>query len=643
MIKPNQREGFIQRHNRTLALFTVITLGIFLYTADIRDNPPGFYIDESSIAYNAHLISQTGRDETGTSWPLFFRAFGEYKNPIYIYLLAGVFSVTGPSILVARLLSALLGVIAAVIIGLLGERISKSKMAGLIIVVMALLTPWLFDLSRVVLEVSLYPLSVALFLLTLHHASQKSAWKVRETIGLALTLALLTYSYSVGRLFGPLLALGLLMFAKRVRMMSILRVWSLYALLLIPLIVSFWRHPEALINRFKLITYGSSQSTVTEMVWEFVKHYLGNLNPWAMLVRGDPNPDQIASIYGVGLVLVTTFILAVVGILLVVRHYRKEPWWRFVLYGSAMSIVPASLTAEYFHMLRLAALPVFLLVLGVPGLHSLMQSARGLRRTLFVATIVLTLIQGALFQWQYHQYGRSARRSHLFDANYFSRIFSTALTTSERPIYLADSPPIPGYIQAFWYATLRGVPLSEFSRLAHDAGAPEGSVVITTEDIRPRCRALAKEEPYTVCLMEGVPRLPAPLPQDGFRVEIIPKTIAGRVRVKEKVDLYVTVRNTSNATWFARERGSAPFQISLGNHWLDSTGSEVVHDDGRASITRDLKPGEEVELKLVVNAPKQAGEYILELDMLQEGVSWFAHRGSATVRLPVAVESTWRD
>src|SRR2546423_1514657 len=39
-------------------------LSLALYWADVPDNPPGFYIDESSIAYNAHAVSQTGKDET---------------------------------------------------------------------------------------------------------------------------------------------------------------------------------------------------------------------------------------------------------------------------------------------------------------------------------------------------------------------------------------------------------------------------------------------------------------------------------------------------------------------------------------------------------------------------------------------------
>ncbi|MDX6557336.1 MAG: hypothetical protein QOF72_385, partial [Blastocatellia bacterium] len=84
--------------------------GAALYTWRLTRNPAGFFIDESSVAYNAYTISQSGQDEFGNSWPLFFRAFGDYKNPVHIYLLAALFKLTGPSILSARLVGAIAGV-----------------------------------------------------------------------------------------------------------------------------------------------------------------------------------------------------------------------------------------------------------------------------------------------------------------------------------------------------------------------------------------------------------------------------------------------------------------------------------------------------------------------------------------------------
>src|SRR2546425_9571360 len=160
-----------------LACLGLTVLAALLYFSHLRHNPPGFFIDESSIAYNAHTISQTGKDEHGVAWPLFFRAFGEYKNPVYIYLLAALFRLTAPGILVARCLSATIGLATAGLLGLLAARVSRRRLIGFLVAVTALLTPWLFELSRVVMEVTLYPLALALCLLYVWRASPRSKCK----------------------------------------------------------------------------------------------------------------------------------------------------------------------------------------------------------------------------------------------------------------------------------------------------------------------------------------------------------------------------------------------------------------------------------------------------------------------------------
>src|SRR5207237_4525542 len=119
---------------------------LVLYTPNLTTSPRGFVIYESSIAYNAATIAQTGRDEFGIAWPLYFRAFGEYKNPVYIYLLAGIYRVSGPTILGARLLSALAGLATAALLGLLAFRLTRRRTVALFVVGSALLTPWLLGL-----------------------------------------------------------------------------------------------------------------------------------------------------------------------------------------------------------------------------------------------------------------------------------------------------------------------------------------------------------------------------------------------------------------------------------------------------------------------------------------------------------------
>jgi hypothetical protein len=609
--------------------------GLVLYAWGAPTNPPGFFIDESSVAYNAHTISETGRDEHGEEWPLYFRAFGDYKNPTYVYLLAAVFRVTGPSVAAARYLSATLGVLAALALGLLGARMTRSRTAGLLTFFTALLTPWLFELSRVVVEVAAYPLAVALFLLASQRAARKEAWGIADSALVAASLALVTYTYSTGRLFGPLLALGLaLLVTSRGRVRSLLTTWALYGLSLVPLFVYHQRHPEALTKRFSFLTYVTPESGYAEVVWEFVKHFAGNLNPWRLLVTGDVNGYQIASVPDAGAILASSFVLALFGAWLALKSARRDAWWRLFFYGLAASVVPASLTNDYFHLLRLAALPVFLVALCAPALAWLIER----RRAVLVVMVALMLAQGAVFRWQFERYARSPWRQHMFDADYPSKLLPAALAASPREVHLADSTSVPGYVQALWYGAAWGLPPETFVRLRLDEPAPAGSVVITTEDVRPRCRLLAESEPYTVCANEGPPHAPRPLADADFRAELRAVEVPAHVASKARVNIRVAVRNAGGAVWLARERGLSPLQLSAANHWLDASGQPVTNDDGRGALPQDLRPGEETEITFAVNAPQRPGDYLLEIDMLQEGVSWFALKGSKTLRVPVRVE-----
>ena len=499
MIDKSRGEA-VRRWRGPLACVAVLLFGAGLYLTGLRHNPPGFYLDESSIAFNAHTISQTGRDEYGIAWPLYFRAFGEFKNPVHIYLLAALFRLTGPSILVARLLSATAGVATAVVLGLLGMRLTQRRSVGLFVAVSALLAPWLFELSRVVLEVSLYPLALAIFLLCLQSAAQKAKWSWSETVPLAATLALLTYTYSIGRMLAPLLALGLLIFVRRVGWRGVLSAWALYALTLVPLVVFSVRNPGALTARFSLLTYLGPQNTFTENALSFLKHLVVNLNPWRLLVTGDPNYYQMAHLHGAELMLTGTILLSATGAWLVVRSGRPGPWWAFVLYGLVASIVPASLTQETFHMLHLAPVPVFLLILSAPAIDWLLVGKKR-RRAVLIVVALLTLAQGAIFQRRYAASANSARRLHSFDADYSRVILSAALANGRRPIYLSDTYGIPGYIQAYWYATLQGVPLSAFVHLRLEDAPPPGAVVITTKEICVECSILAESPPYTLYIV----------------------------------------------------------------------------------------------------------------------------------------------
>jgi 4-amino-4-deoxy-L-arabinose transferase-like glycosyltransferase len=500
-------QAFARQRHVVLALLFAAA-GLALYLAGVPGNPPGFFVDESSIAYNAHLVAATGADEHGESFPLFFRAFGEYKSPVYVYLLAALFKLVGPSVAAARALSAVLGAVAALVIGLLAARVeradggdaSASRAAGLGVAFSALLTPWLFEVSRLVFEVALLPLALALLLLAVRRADERDGvWTRGDSLRVALGLALVTYTYSVGRMLAPLLALGLVFFAPRGGWWrAAARTWLFYAASLAPLVAFTLANPGALGERFAQVSFIRPEMTWGEIVARFAQNYAGSFSPWSWLVAGDPEPRHHLAV--MGSVLLPTVLLAALGVVLMLRTRRGSAWWRFVLYGLAVSAVPSSFTQDHFHTLRLMALPVFLLLLAAPALGWLARRdapRTSARRAALLALLALTAAQGLAFQFLFHR--AAGQRFHNFDA-FYPEIFDAAVARPERPIRLIDLPGAPGYMHAYWYAALRGMGTGEFVRLPREERPPPGALVISTEVPCTDCRVLLQRGGFRVYL-----------------------------------------------------------------------------------------------------------------------------------------------
>jgi hypothetical protein len=130
-----------------------------------------------------------------------------------------------------------------------------------------------------------------------------------------------------------------------------------------------------------------------------------------------------------------------------------------------------------------------------------------------------------------------------------------------------------------------------------------------------------------------------PLPDSGFRATFSVLDPPAMLHRGQEAVVRIKVRNISDVPWPALGEGSdkKKYRVQLGNHWIDSNNIAVVGDDGRTPLPHDLEPGDEVELPLTITAPTAPGEYLLELDMVQEQIAWFEEEGSATARVKVTV------
>ena len=150
-----------------------------------------------------------------------------------------------------------------------------------------------------------------------------------------------------------------------------------------------------------------------------------------------------------------------------------------------------------------------------------------------------------------------------------------------------------------------------------------------------------------VACLSGCCAKPLVMPDEGYRATISvpdPPTIMAR---GEKRRLFINLTNASRIEWQTRGvdqddpwRGNdtAQYAMFVGNHWLDTSGKVVQNDDGRSQPPERIAPGETYTIKLGIHAPATPGDYILEIDVVQENVTWFSKKGSPTARYNVKVE-----
>jgi hypothetical protein len=455
-------------------------------------NPPGYHRDEAALSLNAYTLSSALRDEDGARLPLFFRSFEDYKSPLYPYLLAGVFALTGPDGEVARGLSAVLVLTAVLLLGLLAWRLTRSALVSVVVVVLAGATPWLFELGRVAFEVSTQPVLIVLLLLALLSSWQAERWSVPQGVLVGALLGLLTYSYTGSRLQAPLLAVALAVFAGRGRWRWLVAAWGTVALALVPLLVYQLRHPGALTARYEATTIARDGMSTPRVVGQAVANWAHDMNPWHWATAGDPAPYVHNGGYGAlfaGLV-----VLALAGIVLVLARRRRDLWWRYVLVATLLVPVPAALTVDRFNAIRLAALPVFAVVLAIPALETLLAAARrSLLAKVAVAVLAVTVVlQFAQFLDEYRT--RGPARLVLFEAG-AQTLLQQAFATGG-PLY-TDFDDRGAQAEARWHAAQAGLPDDRVVVLADGGIPPTGSLVfLRFQDCDYACAEVARWEEY---------------------------------------------------------------------------------------------------------------------------------------------------
>ena len=482
------------------ALGVVIIYGLWI--SKLSTHPGGFFVDESCQAYNSYLIGTTGTAENGTRFPLFYQCYTgmhiQWMSPTLMYLMAGMFAIVSPSILAARIFAATIVFLGVSLLGILAFRISGRRSVGLIVFGIALLTPWIFEISRLVHEVAWQAFTIVLFLICLYRTYSRDKWAASDFLSVGVSLALITYAYAAGRVIAPLFALGLVIFGTNTRALKgIIKTWAVYGLTLIPFFIVYVTNPQAVTARFGQVSKLSWNNSILENLTAVLTVIRADLSLKFLLYDGDQNSrHHLAS--GMGEFLVGGLALSVLGLIVVLIRYRTSAWWLFVVFGTFASLMPGALT-EPNHALRGIAFPIFMVTLSIPGVLFLLGDSGvppaeknpipdpRYGRALLFGLLFLMSVQATMFHIRY--FDKGDERNFPFEKEY-PEILAKALAEPDRPIYLEEDPT---YIHAYWYAATQRINASNFIHLGQTEQPPDGSLVITRRESCSDCQQLDRK------------------------------------------------------------------------------------------------------------------------------------------------------
>ena len=136
---------------------------------------------------------------------------------------------------------------------------------------------------------------------------------------------------------------------------------------------------------------------------------------------------------------------------------------------------------------------------------------------------------------------------------------------------------------------------------------------------------------------QTVPRWPLEPPACQARIRPASDSLTGEAG--KLVSLRVEVENAGDQSWPCLGQSDGGLRVWLGGHLaLPEDEHYWRHDAMRSALSRDLDPGQSMTLEAWLTLPEENGDYLLELDMVQEHVCWFRQRGSETVVVRCRVE-----
>lgn len=344
--------------------------------------PRSVYWDEASIGYNAYSVLQDGKDEWGSFLPLHFRAFGEFKLPVYIYSVAVSEKIFGLNAFAVRFPSVIFSAISLVLVYLIASKIFN-KEAGLFSAFVFAFTPWDFVFSR-----GGYEMSAGLTFLLLGIYLFLEIKKPHHFLFVVMSFLISFYCYNSFRILVPILltVFGIsYLFKKELSFKNKITFIIFGVVISIIALIPVYRLYKYDMGSVRMAQAGVSDITPQKVLTNYFIHF-----SYSFLFKiGDPNLRS-ASHYG-GELFIIDLPLILLGIFSLLFINRSKYWWLPILM-LVIGPIPAAITNEIPHALRsIVMFPALSIIIGL-GCYTLVNLFKNNKEVATAGILIALLI-----------------------------------------------------------------------------------------------------------------------------------------------------------------------------------------------------------------------------------------------------------
>jgi len=389
--------------NKNYILVIIVLFAAGLRFVKIAQIPPSLNWDEVSHGYNAYSILKSGRDEWDKSFPIIFKAYGDYKLPVYIYITVISEFLFGLNAFAVRLPSVLAGIGTVIFTYLFVKELfvyrgntltntqNDAERVALLSSLLAVVEPWSLFLSRGAFEANIALFFIVAGVYFFFRSFRSSNFLLLTSFLFGLSV----WTYNSARIFVPLLIVTLVLLFKK-ELLGVFkenRQLTSYILLLTSLffLTMFYQllNPigQARYGRVAIIDDGAIAQIIearqnssfgpllTRLIYNrptyftqrFIENWGSHFTCSFLFFRGGSHYQF--SVPGHGLLYLVNLPFFFSGLLILLKRVLKRDKASFFLLSwLILAPVPSSLTREAPHVLRSIVVLPIPMVLSAVGL-----------------------------------------------------------------------------------------------------------------------------------------------------------------------------------------------------------------------------------------------------------------------------------